>query len=652
MVKRRLTEREQGNLLDDFYSEIYAADNNFHGANNRQFEGEGNRSDDDDGREGEDADIQFDANVIDDIVDDVVDENLDTDIPEDERDDEVTLPRKQKFRSQKDVCDERNYEKLPEQDLQMFQWSNKNGDTVDWTTRKPTADVNPTNRGRRPAKDLPRPGGPTRYAKLNSRTLTKTWQLTMTDDILMKVVSRTNKKITEFCDINRDALQVNDKKTQYKLTSLVELKAWFGIMYLRGALHLNGTDTDTVFHHESCNDFFTATMQRKRYTFLNNVIQFDDSDTRNQRWKEDKFACFREYFEAINNRFLLLRHPSEHTAIDETLYPYRGRVGFKQYNPKKPAKYGLLFRSLCDSTCQYTYFSLPYAGKPEEGANEYYVTKTDNYTKYLVENTIRIAGTASLRGRNISLDRYFTSLTIADWLLEKDITITGTLRKDRIGLPRELKIEAGREPKSTMWCYNGKKMLISYADKKKKGTKVVMALSTMHDEMRISKDERKKPEPIVYYDHMKGGVDIVDLLSTMLSTRCKTRRWPCNANFFILDTVRTNTRTLYNECNKEKLSNFEFTWQLAKELVSPLIQQRYEAGTGLQASVKQKMRKVLGLNIIAAPAPAPAPAVAPDVVAPNVAAHMFLLSLPYRMMPFVVLAINADRRYMVRITRT
>ena len=144
-------------------------------------------------------------------------------------------------------------------------------------------------------------------------------------------------------------------------------------------------------------------------------------------------------------------------------------------------------------------------------------------------------------------------------------------------------------------------MLISYADKKKKGTKVVLALSTMHDEMRISKDERKKPAPIVYYDHMKGGVAIVDLLSTMLSTRFQTKRWPCNANFFICDSVRTNARTVYNECNRLNLSNFEFTWMLGKELVLPFIQQRYANPIGVQSVAISKMKRVLELNNIAAP---------------------------------------------------
>ena len=36
------------------------------------------------------------------------------------------------------------------------------------------------------------------------------------------------------------------------------------------------------------------------------------------------------------------------------------------------------------------------------------------------------------------MDRYFTSLPVAEYLLENDITVVGTLRSHRIGLSKEL----------------------------------------------------------------------------------------------------------------------------------------------------------------------------------------------------------------------
>ena len=67
-------------------------------------------------------------------------------------------------------------------------------------------------------------------------------------------------------------------------------------------------------------------------------------------------------------------------------------------------------------------------------------------------------------------------------------------------------------------------MIISYAEKKSKGSKVVLFVTTMFDEMRVSKDLRLKPQPIVYYDPMKGGVDIVDQLSSSVTTHSKNKR--------------------------------------------------------------------------------------------------------------------------------
>ena len=89
-----------------------------------------------------------------------------------------------------------------------------------------------------------------------------------------------------------------------------------------------------------------------------------------------------------------------------------------------------------------------------------------------------------------------------------------------------------------------KTMLVSYIDQKKSGNKNVTVLSTMHDNVKITKGQRKKPSVHTICDHTKGGVDVVNLLSTTHSTRIKFRRWPLNAIAFILDTCSSNTKTI------------------------------------------------------------------------------------------------------------
>ena len=128
--------------------------------------------------------------------------------------------------------------------------------------------------------------------------------------------------------------------------------------------------------------------------------------------------------------------PSAYLSIDETLYPMRHQIALRQFNPKKPHKYGLLFKSLNDARFPYTYKAVPYAGKPTEGTGLFHLESTLDYVKYLVLETEK---DFDLNGRCISTDRLYTSIAQAEWLLSKKITNLGTMDTNRIGIPDELK---------------------------------------------------------------------------------------------------------------------------------------------------------------------------------------------------------------------
>ena len=127
-----------------------------------------------------------------------------------------------------------------------------------------------------------------------------------------------------------------------------------------------------------------------------------------------------------------------------------------------------------------------------------------------------------------------------------------------------------REDKNAVFCCSEdeKTMLLSYIDKKKKGKKNILALTTMHNQVELSIDERKKPHVLVSYDHTKGGVDVVDLISSKMLTRMKTRRWTLNVFAFMLDTARTNAKNIIKENTPTNpLSTFQFIWELGKLLL-------------------------------------------------------------------------------------
>ena len=128
-----------------------------------------------------------------------------------------------------------------------------------------------------------------------------------------------------------------------KETDLIKLKALIGLLYLRAALQLNIFKTREIFFHESSHDISPAPMSYNHFAFLIRFLELDDKETRWQRWREDKFAAIREFFMKKHKKNGRCRNPSPYVSVDETLYPCRGRIGMKQYNPSKLAKYGLLY---------------------------------------------------------------------------------------------------------------------------------------------------------------------------------------------------------------------------------------------------------------------------------------------------------------------
>ena len=66
--------------------------------------------------------------------------------------------------------------------------------------------------------------------------------------------------------------------------------------------------------------------------------------------------------------------------------------------------------------------------------------------------------------------------------------------------------------------------MLLYIDKKEKGKKNILALTTMHDKVLTNIDDRNKPNTLVFYDHTKGGIDVVDLISAKKFNKNKNKK--------------------------------------------------------------------------------------------------------------------------------
>ena len=309
-------------------------------------------------------------------------------------------------------------------------------------------------------------------------------------------------------------------------------------------------DVKVLYEKRTENDIFSATMSKNRFRFLFANITFNNHVTKNQRWKSDRFAGFRDVFEWFVSNCSKHVIPDDYICLDETLYPTRVFIAFRQYNPKKPARYGMLFKFINACRYPYTFTSFAYAGKPRNydlQPCKYYVRGTEETVKTMVKNLLK---STNLSGRSLTFDRMYTSVTLANWLLEKNITTVGTFQTNRKGIPDEIKQIGDKEKNlyKIFWDESDPKLnLHSYVvSTKSSGKRNVLMLFTMKPILGAAKeDPNQNPAVYKFYAFTKGGTDIVDQRIGFYSSKAKSRRWTMSTFAYMLDTCRINACTVY-----------------------------------------------------------------------------------------------------------
>ena len=89
-------------------------------------------------------------------------------------------------------------------------------------------------------------------------------------------------------------------------------------------------------------------------------------------------------------------------------------------------------------------------------------------------------------------------------MLEKRITLLGTMKKNKREIPPEFLPTKARQPGESMFGFQKDKvLLVSFVPKR---NKAVILVSSMHDSA-VMDEATKKPEIILDYNMTKGGVD-------------------------------------------------------------------------------------------------------------------------------------------------
>ena len=193
-----------------------------------------------------------------------------------------------------ECCDEKNYQHLQVHDEgnKLYTYTSADKKFTQERHKKKERGVS----GRAANQNILRGAeGPTGRAKA-AKTTVEGFELFITDKMMQGVANNTIKNIQNFMTYFHDVLKESSKYTYVKETDLIEMKALIGLLYLRAALQLNIFKTREIFFHESSHEIFAATMSYNRFAFLIRFLEFNDKETQQQQWREDRFATIREFF--------------------------------------------------------------------------------------------------------------------------------------------------------------------------------------------------------------------------------------------------------------------------------------------------------------------------------------------------------------------
>lgn len=376
------------------------------------------------------------------------------------------------------------------------------------------------------------------------------FRLYLTDDIIHVVVTETNRYAEQYLHDNADNLRPHSTARAWKPTNSDEMITFLGILLLMGIIYKPRLpmywSTNELYH----TTIFSQVMPRDRFLLLLRFLHFANNDDNNpDDPNRDRLHKIRSFSNMIKERCKSVLVPGQHICVDESLVLYKGRLSFKQYIRTKRARFGVKFYTCCTSggiTLDYLIYHGG-MGQDIQGLEEF--STTERIALSLVRDYMH-------QGRCVYLDNFYTTPKIADYLLQNQTTLVGTVRSNRNNFPRELALADIQKGQSIFYkCVDKNVLAVKFrASKDKTGNKpkIVHLLTTCHKaEVKNTKKKDKdgspivKPACVIAYNTNMGGVDLVDQQLDSLNVLRKTYKWYKKIALRLLLICVLNSHKLY-----------------------------------------------------------------------------------------------------------
>lgn len=292
----------------------------------------------------------------------------------------------------------------------------------------------------------------------------------------------------------------------------------------------------------------SAAMSRNRFEEILRYLHLADNSNLDSN---DKFSKVRPLINEMNKQCKINFVTEQNISIDESMVPYHGRHGAKQYLHGKPVKFGYKIW-VAATRLGYVVAFDPYQGK--------------NSTVLATKSSLGLGGSVVCQlvkelpnyenlHYHIVFDNFFTSLKLLHHLQGMGIAATGTLRANRDGKaplkPIKEMEKTNRGTHDSVVDKTSNMCLTRWKDNK---TVTVASTFTGSNPIgstkRFVRAERQRktipiPKAVQVYNKMMGGIDRFDqnVAFYMINIRSKKWWWPIFR--FILDMALQNAYQLY-----------------------------------------------------------------------------------------------------------
>ena len=167
-------------------------------------------------------------------------------------------------------------------------------------------------------------------------------------------------------------------------------------------------------------EYIANNLRRTEVEAVLRCLHFRD----NKLMDDDRYFKIRPIFNILNSGGRFFLPYSQRYAVDESMVPYFGRHGTKQFIMNKPVRYGFKIWCICSENGVPVHME-PYCGKSTL-IRDLGMGCGPNVVASLIEK----AGIQE--GCEIYCDNLFTSLPLLKYCSERGFAITGTVRSNRI----------------------------------------------------------------------------------------------------------------------------------------------------------------------------------------------------------------------------